>query len=153
MRRIPGSAVQVLQIVLVIVLSLALIGAASGFRVLKTNLTGAAEVPGPGDPDGSGIARVRLFPNDSSTSMVCFGIKVEDIMLPAVAAHIHVGAPDVAGPIVIGLTPPDASGQSEGCVTADKALADAIYNDPGAYYINVHTVDFPAGAVRGQLTK
>jgi hypothetical protein len=153
MRRLPSKTTRFFQIALVIVLSLALISAASGFRVLRANMTGAAEIPGPGDADGSGIARIRLFPNDSSTSLVCFGIKVEDILLPAIGAHIHVGAADVAGPVVVALTPPDGSGQSEGCVVADKALADAIYNDPSAYYVNVHTTDFPAGAVRGQLTK
>lgn len=33
------------------------------------------------------------------------------------------------------------------------ALIDAIRKDPSAYYVNVHNAPFPAGAVRGQLTK
>jgi hypothetical protein len=143
-----------LAIALALVISLASMAgtvfAASGFRLIKADLTGAAEVPGPGDPDGSGSARVRLFPNDST---VCFTIKVKDILLPAIGAHIHAGTSDVAGPIVIGLAPPDESGTSKGCVEADEDLIRDIFNNPSAYYINVHTNDFPGGAVRGQVTK
>jgi hypothetical protein len=124
--------------------------AVTNFRVLTANLTGAAEVPGPGDPDGSGIAKIRLFPD---SNLVCFSIRAEDITLPALAAHIHVGGADVAGPIVVTLAPPDASGSVKGCATADEALIRAIYNDPSAYYVNVHTTDYPGGAIRGQLSK
>jgi hypothetical protein len=58
-------------------------------------------------------------------------------------------AADVAGPVVVGLTAPNAFGISFGCTTSP--VADQIAADPSAYYVNVHTVDFPAGAVRGQL--
>jgi hypothetical protein len=52
---------------------------------------------------------------------------------------------------VIPLTAPDASGTSSGCTNVDRSLAIAIVRDPAAYHVNVHNVDFPAGAVRGQL--
>ena len=80
---------------------------------------------------------------------VCFELAVDDIEM-ASAAHIHVGAPDVAGPVVVTLTAP-SSGTSSGCVDVERALALAIVQDPAAYYVNVHNADFPAGAVRGQL--
>ena len=65
------------------------------------------------------------------------------------AAHIHIGAEGIAGPVVQGLTAP-TDGHSSGCVVND-ALADALAADPGNYYVNVHNAEYPAGAVRGQL--
>lgn len=124
--------------------------AESSFRLVKAQLTGEAEVPGPGDPDGSGSARIRLFPNEG---MVCFTLRVENILLPTIGAHIHAGTADVAGPVVVPLSPPDESGTSKGCVEADEALIRDIFKNPTNYYVNVHTTDFPGGAIRGQLTK
>ena len=38
------------------------------------------------------------------------------------------------------------------CETAaDAAHGDDVLADPGGHYVNVHTADFPAGAIRGQL--
>ncbi|MET0715811.1 MAG: CHRD domain-containing protein, partial [Mycetocola sp.] len=79
---------------------------------------------------------------------ICYKIIVRQIE-SATAAHIHIGAEGIAGPVVQGLTAP-TDGQSSGCVVND-ALADALAADPGNYYVNVHNAEYPAGAVRGQL--
>lgn len=115
-------------------------------RPLTIELTGTAERPGPGDPDGSGTAYLRLNPGQEQ---ICYALEVSGIA-PAVAAHIHVAGPDEPGPVVVPLDPP-ASGTSSGCADVDRDLVTAILKDPGGYYVNVHTADFPAGAVRGQL--
>jgi hypothetical protein len=125
--------------------------AEDGGRPFTIALTGAAEVPGPGDPDGSGTALLRLNPG---LGQVCFELSVSDITLPATGAHIHVGTATEAGPVVVGLIPPDASGTSSGCVSADADLIKAILQNPENYYVNVHTVPlYAAGAIRGQLSK
>lgn len=115
---------------------------------------GAAEVPDPGDPDGSGGARVTI---NVKKEKVCFAIVVQDITLPAAAAHIHTGEAGVAGDIVVTLVPPSeipgtGIGLSFGCVgNQSKPLLRDIKNNPDQFYVNVHTSDFPGGAVRGQL--
>jgi hypothetical protein len=117
-------------------------------KPLATRMTGAAEVPGPGDADGTGEAVITL---NHGRQEVCFQLNVRDITLPATGAHIHVGSETVAGPVVVGLTPPDESGTSSGCVTADQDLIKEIMQNPASYYVNVHNTDFPGGAIRGQL--
>ena len=114
-------------------------------------MIGANEVPGPGDPDGSGVARLRL---NSGRHRICFHIEVSGITLPATAAHIHPGAAGEANPPVVTLGTPDATGVADGCVTGvARSLIKAIRKHPADYYVNVHNADFPDGAVRGQLTR
>lgn len=141
-----------LHMIMIVLAVLALTSiAADGGRKFTTTLTGAAEVPGPGDPDGSGTATVWLNPGQGE---VCFEITVSNITLPATGAHIHVGTVTESGPVVVGLTPPDASGSSSGCTNADRDLIKAIIQNPEQYYVNVHTLPlYGAGAVRGQLSK
>jgi hypothetical protein len=112
----------------------------------QASLTGAAEAPGPGDPDGSGSAEITVV---DAVDNVCYDIDVRAIA-PATMAHIHRGAPGVAGPVVVTLGAP-SDGHSEGCVNTPGALADEIKANPGAFYVNVHNAAYPAGAIRGQL--
>jgi hypothetical protein len=120
--------------------------AADGGRPLEVMMTGAAERPDPGDPDGSGTATFRINPGQMQ---VCYTLTVENIE-PATAAHIHVAGPDDPGPVVIPLEAP-TDGTSSGCADADRALAKDLLQNPQNYYVNVHNADYPAGAVRGQL--
>ncbi len=145
-------SVRVLVVLAVVIASAALTSVAlAGGRAFTTELTGAAEVPGPGDPDGSGTAKITLNQGEGE---LCFWLSVENVTLPAVGAHIHLGTSAQAGPVVVALTPPDASGTSSGCVATDRDLIKAIRQNPEAYYVNVHTLPgFAAGAVRGQLSK
>ena len=113
---------------------------------LTTALTGAAEVPGPGDPDGSGTASLTLNPGKEE---ICYALTAEGIE-PASAAHIHVGAADEAGGIEVHLSPPTA-GAASGCVFAPRELILAIIHNPENYYVNVHNSAYPRGALRGQL--
>lgn len=124
--------------------------AVEGGRTFTTTLTGAAEAPGPGDPDGSGTATITLNPGQEQ---VCWEIQVADITLPATAAHIHEAPVGEPGPVVVPLSAPDASGFASGCTSADREEIMEIIQHPEEYYVNVHNVDFPAGALRGQLSK
>lgn len=122
------------------------VAATDGIRALGAVMTGAAEVPGPGDPDGAGVAGMVVNVN---RSRICYFLAVRNIA-PATMAHIHAGAAGVAGPIVVNLAPP-TSGFSANCTPVAQTLAADIAANPANYYVNVHNADFPAGAVRGQL--
>ena len=122
--------------------------AADGGRKLQTSLTGAAEAPNPGDPDGRGMATVTV---NAGKRQVCYTLSVRNID-PATAAHIHEAPSGVAGPVKVTLRAP-TTGRSSGCVTVSRALALEILKDPADYYVNVHNPAFPTGAVRGQLAK
>jgi hypothetical protein len=123
---------------------------AMGVTCLFAELEGANEVPGPGDEDGYGVAFVSI---DASSDTVCYDVAVANITLPAAAQHIHVNAEGQAGPVVVPFpTAPDEQGMASGCTTADtEGLLETIVSNPEGYYVNVHTSDFPDGAVRGQL--
>ena len=120
----------------------------TGGTLLTATLTGANEVPGPGDPDGSGTATFRMI---RGSAVICFQVSVHNIMLPATAAHIHQGAAGSAGPILVTLSAPGAAGTATGCVNSTRAIVAGILENPAGYYANAHTTDYPAGAIRGQL--
>ena len=106
-------------------------------------LTGAAEVPGPGDSDGAGLAVITI---DGTT--LRFNVWTQNIAA-ATAAHIHTGAAGVAGPPLVTL---DHNTLANGTVAVTADVANQIKANPAGFYVNVHTGDFPNGAVRGQLT-
>lgn len=119
----------------------------NGRHVLHAKLTGAAERPGPGDPDGWGKARV--FTKKGEADIICVALRVRRIDR-ATAAHIHLGDPGAPGPAVVTLTPP-VGGYSKACAVSTTAVVAAILAKPSNYYVNVHNAAYPAGAIRGQL--
>ena len=120
-----------------------------GGRLLTTTLTGAEEVPVPGDPDGTGFAAVTVNPGQRQ---VCYELSVSGIA-PAMAAHIHEAPPGVAGPVVVPLSEVPSDGFSSGCKQVGRDLAKDILKNPADYYVNIHNAAFPDGALRGQLSR
>jgi hypothetical protein len=104
-----------------------------------------------GDPDGAGEALVTV---NLGQREICWQMSVSNIALPATASHIHKAAPGVRGGIVVPLSAPDGAGAAAGCASGvDPTLLQEILTIPASFYVNVHTADFPAGAVRGQLAR
>jgi hypothetical protein len=113
-----------------------------GGRPLSAALTGAAEV-GEGDPDGMGIGAITV---NIGQGIICYDVSAMNIGT-VTGVHIHEAPVGVDGPVVVGLS------FGSGCVTVERDLAKDILKNPSDYYINVHTEAFPAGAIRGQLSK
>ena len=137
-------------------LSVATVSAAHspGAHIFVVQLTGGAEVPGPGDPDASGTAAVLVVP---AADLICYRLTWQGIDGTVFGAHIHEGTADEAGPIAVTLfgAPHDPSpgfsgtGSFKSCTRS--AEADDIAENPENYYVNIHSDIYPDGAIRGQL--
>ena len=118
---------------------------------LTADLTAEGEVPNPGPDGATGSALIVI---DDETNEVCFELTIDGIADDdaVVAAHIHEGEEGVAGDVVVPLFTEPPTGEMTGCVQdVDPAIVAAITSDPAAFYVNIHTEQFPDGAVRGQL--
>lgn len=114
---------------------------------LVATLDGKAEVPGPGDPKGTGEFTGWF---DPAMSRVCYTLGVGSLATTPTAAHIHRGNAQVAGPVVVPLQAP-VTNISDSCAPVAPALLSEIIANPGGFYVNVHTKDHPGGAIRAQL--
>ena len=143
-----------------------------GFEIRFGNaqLTGADETPPHATP-ATGFATVTITGNQISYEVRVFNLS------NIIAAHIHIGAPGVAGPIVLTfVTPTPLTGPFAGTLTSrtfnNPPLEGPLAGQPfsalvsqiaaGNAYVNVHTSDnvappntgpgdFPGGEIRGQL--
>lgn len=107
-------------------------------------LSGAQEVPA----NASVATGSAVFSYDPATKVLTGTVTTTGIV--ATAAHIHEGAPGVAGPVAIALT-----GGAGGVwtVPASTTLTDAQYAtlQANGFYVNVHSAALPAGEIRGQI--
>ncbi|MGH9279854.1 MAG: CHRD domain-containing protein [Acidimicrobiales bacterium] len=119
--------------------------------IIKTHLTGAAERPGPGDPDAAGDAVIYI---DDDTNFLCLSLKWGGVDGTPSGLHIHFAPPTAPGPVVVPFAvPPAGTTSTFQCVAvANEALLDNISVNPQQYYLNLHSTPlYPGGAIRGQL--
>lgn len=149
MRRRRGLTAAIVGVISVALVVGAVGGAFAADNTVSAKLSGKDEVPGPGDDDGSGEAALKL---KKKKKKISFNISFEGIQNP-VAGHIHKGTKNVAGPIKVLLFEDQAGVTSpiSDTVKAKKKLIKKIKNNPNGWYVNLHTPDFPDGAIRGQL--
>ena len=88
---------------------------------------------------------------DPLTHQLAFSVTAN---LTATMAHIHLGLPQVNGPVLIDLMAPgggvlNPATSLSGVVTLTQQQAGYLLQDD--FYVNVHTVDYPGGEIRGQL--
>ncbi|MGQ0552943.1 MAG: CHRD domain-containing protein [Planctomycetota bacterium] len=86
------------------------------------------------------------FDLNTTTNRITYSVRTWG--LTATMAHVHLGAPGVAGGIVFALSggPVNFSGLSPVLTAAQLSALEA-----GNLYVNVHTAANPAGEIRGQL--
>jgi hypothetical protein len=116
------------------------IGRSVGFA----RLTGTVETPPNASvATGTGTLVVNPTTRAASGSITLSG-------MTATMAHIHLGAPGVAGPIIIPLTLTGSNVWTVPPNTVMTAEQLAAYKQGNLYY-NAHSVLFPGGEIRGQI--
>jgi hypothetical protein len=115
--------------------------------ILVATLTSTEQVGRAGPPRGTGTATINLRP---MTNEVCYNVVIRGIT--GTGAHIHKAARGENGPVAVPFEAPKDS-TTKGCAKFTAKLLSEIGTNPTGFYVNVHTADFPQGAIRGQLGK
>lgn len=118
-----------------------------GGRTYTATLSGAADPARPGDPDGSGRGSVTLH---GGRRLLCVTLTTSGIG-PVTNVHLHRESPTSTHPIVATTAPP-ADGSPD-CLSVGKDVLRRIRTDPAGHYLEVHTPEFPDGALRGYLSR
>jgi hypothetical protein len=129
--------------------------------LLATSVTGCATAPrvpaycaelrgaGPAsdalDPAATGSARLDL-----GGASIRFHIRTANLG-KVVATHLHQGGVGVNGPMAIELNPGFTGDVLDGSIPVDSDLSARILTNPSQYYVKLHSLKFPGGAIRGQL--
>jgi hypothetical protein len=119
-------------------------------RGFGADLRGATGAQTAADGAGKGTAVLDAEPGKNE---LCLTLVVSGIA-PVTSAHVHRGSVGARGPVVAAFTEARSTdGTPAKCVTVSDELIKEIRKDPGRYYLDVHTSEFPNGALAGQLTK
>lgn len=130
-------------------------------EVFEAILSGAEEVP-PRPTAANGRAQIYV-----DGDLISYAIEVDDIT-SITAAHIHSGAPGVNGsirlflyPIVQGTTVPQVTTTDKGILVEatvpSSNVSGVTYQEllnqmrNNGAYVNVHSVQFPGGEMRGTI--
>lgn len=162
MRRLTALALVIFLIAVV-----ALPAGADGRRTFVVDLSGANEVPAV-ETDGFGRAILTLNEAETALRFTLKTQNLEEIHM----AHIHCGPSGANGPVVAFLFgPADPPVTQDGILSkgtiTDESVIDRVGGlcptdvtdlaslvaliRAGNAYVNVHTMAFPAGEIRGQI--
>lgn len=144
-----------------VLLSIGLVGPAHAVTTYTAQLSGANEVPAV-DTRARGATILQLNADGTELKYRLIASNIDDVRM----AHIHVGAAGVNGPVVAWLYGPSAESGAQngvlatGTITAEdlvgplagRSLDDLVaLLESGDAYVNVHTVAYPGGEIRGQV--
>ena len=102
--------------------------------------------PESGDEDGTGSATF-LFKSNGQICADFDALNVSDVTL----MHIHEGEEGSEGDPVVDFSAFVNDEDLAGCVSVNPTLFNQIKANPAGFYANLHTDEFPGGAIRDQL--
>ena len=122
--------------------------ASASLLFFEANLDGMQQVP----PNESlGFGSVLLSYDDTTNILEIVSGFYDSLLSDVIAAHIHQAPSGVNGPIIIPLMHTGGpSGELSGGGELVGDQRTALFNH--GLYINVHSVDFPGGEIRGKIT-
>jgi hypothetical protein len=117
----------------------------------NATLTGSQEVP-PTPSTGTGFSTVLL---DDVADTITVNTSFSGLTSPAIMGHIHGPAPvGVNAPILFPFTGvPNATSGTIPTQNFTLTTTEVGQLEAGLFYVNVHSTDFPAGEIRGQLLR
>ncbi len=122
-------------------------GANATLWVFMSNLSGANEVP----PNASTATGTSSGTYDDVTNMFMMSTSVTGLTSNSTAAHIHFAPVGVNGGVVFPLSGTTGSTNYTSNDMFVFTAAQEVDFLAGNYYVNVHSLEFPGGEVRGQL--
>lgn len=144
MRRPFPLVAAVLAAVGLFVAGLGLAASGTTSTKLSAKLAARSETP---KPKGA-IRATGVFTATLTGSSLAWRLTFSRLTGKALAAHVHLGRPGVAGPVAVPLCGPCVSG-AHGTKKVTAKVRTALRS--GGAYVNVHTAKNPAGEIRGQV--
>jgi hypothetical protein len=144
--RVAGRRIGLAIIATCVVMLAGPANAASKPKQFLAIINGPQETPPNGSP-AQGVAHLTF---DGTTKMLCYSISFQGLPSAEILAHIH--GPALPGTAAGILFPLPLGGAKSGCagpLTSDQS-SDLLKN---LLYINVHSVGFPGGEIRGQILR
>lgn len=132
---------------------LALAGCGGGKYVATTALTGSNENPPVTGTSASGTATATLDGSELTVTGTFTGLSSDLQEVSGSAAHVHNAPAGQNGPIILNLDVTTGSDKRTGSFTGTKSLNSDEEEafKTGQFYVNVHTVNFMGGEIRGQF--
>ena len=130
----------------------------------NAQLSGGNEVPAV----VTGSAGTAVVTWTTTTKAGTYRVDVYNMPVGTTASHIHVGASNVGGPVVINFSVPAGGISNDYALSGTFACSDVVPRAPqginscedfeqalmlGNTYVNVHSTANPGGEVRGQLVR
>ena len=127
-------------------------------------LHGGGEVP----PVVTGSAGTATVTWNTTTKTGTYRVDVYNMPSGTTQSHIHAGASNVAGPVIINFTVPAGGISNDYGLTGTFTCTDVVPRQPQGInscedfeqalllnntYVNVHSTVNPGGEIRGQLVK
>jgi hypothetical protein len=132
---------------------------------LTATLTGGGEATQTANGINTGAFGDATVVVDMTARTVTYTVRVFNLPSGVTASHIHVGASQTAGPVVVNFAPPTTASNDFGFSGTVKDTEFVLRPDAGIRtaddmfqailggnaYVNVHSQANPAGEIRGQL--